>query len=65
MVSNFDYCVPLPFMSDYVCLISSNWPSFKDFRTKLNPGGAAPRKSGEASSRAKIFEDPNCLGAWL
>ncbi len=27
--------------------------------------GAAPRKSGVASSRAKIFEDPNCVDAWL
>ena len=29
------------------------------------PGGGAPRKSGVASLRAKIFEDPNCVDAWL
>ncbi len=29
------------------------------------PGGASPGKSGVASSRAKIFEDPNCVDAWL
>ena len=28
-------------------------------------GGAAPRKIGVASSRAKIFEDPNCVDARL
>ena len=32
---------------------------------KCPAGGGALRESGVASSRAKFFEDPNCVGVWL